>query len=367
MPGRRIRRNFMQTIDSFKEGLKVEDSIRASVLMLIGLYGGSGSGKTVTALIWARGMAGPDAVIGAIDTEQKRLTIAADIADELAAKHYGRPVPKTRVVHLDAPYHPLRYVAAGALLLKAGCQAIVVDSMSHSWNGEGGYLDLKEEALNRMAGNDWKKRETCAMAAAAQTKPHTHSRLFNFMTHLPVPTILCFRAVEKTRIGKSSDNRTEIKRDDFTSPIHDNLLIYEMLVSGECSQSEGIGGYVSFRGPGRKTTHPEIMGLLPKEDEQFGFKHAEALAAWCAGKSPVATTKAPAVESPTKKLEIELWQLLKPIRKPGEKDWGKSGANEWLWREGILDPATEPPQTAPHLTAEQFKKTIAATKERLAE
>ena len=352
----------METVEAFKAGLKVEDSVRASVLMLIGLYGGSGSGKSVTALVWARGMAGPDAVIGAIDTEQKRMTIAADIADSLAEKHYGRPVPKTRIVHLDAPYHPLRYVAAGEMLLKAGCKAIVCDSVSHSWNGDGGYLDLKEAALSRMAGDDWKKREACAMAAAAQTKPHTHSKLFNFMTHLPVPTILCFRAIEKTKIGKGATGRTEITKDEFTTPIHDGLLIYEMLVSGECSQRDGIGGYISFRGPGRKTTHPSIMQLLPKEDEQFNFAHAEALAAWCSGKSTAPPKKE---ESPTKALELELWKLLAPIRTPNVKEWSKSGANEWLWREGILDATAEPPEMVPHLSIDQYQRVITATKERL--
>lgn len=270
------------SVAEFKNGLKVVDSTRAQVLMLIGLYGGTGSGKTVTAILWALGMVGQDGLIGIVDTEQKRSTLAADIVEKLGQKHYGRAIRKPKIVHLDAPFNPLRYVAAIELLIEAGCQAIVVDSMTHAWSGEGGYLDLKEDALYRMAGEDWKKRETCSMAAAARTKPHTHGRLFNAVTHLPVPTILCFRSVEKTRMGKDDRGKTTITKDDYSTPVQESTLIYEMLISGEVTAKDGIGGHCSFRGPGRKHTHPDILSLLPKENEQFSISHGEALARWCA-------------------------------------------------------------------------------------
>lgn len=294
------------TVDQFKKDLAAVDATRAQVLMLIGLYGGTGSGKTVTAILWALGMVGPDGVVGIVDTEQKRSTLAADIVEkQLGPKHYGRAVRKPKIVHLDAPFNPLRYVAAMELLLEAGCQAIVVDSMTHAWSGDGGYLDMKEETLYRMAGEDWKKRETCAMAAAARTKPHTHGRLFNAVTHMPVPTILCFRSVEKTRMGKDDRGKTTITKDDYSTPVQESTLIYEMLISGEVTSKDGIGGHCSFRGPGRKHTHPDILALLPKENEQFTIAHGEALARWCAnpGQSqsaagPVSESNPPAVLKP---------------------------------------------------------------------
>lgn len=349
-------------VDDFKKDLQIVDSVRSQVLMLCGLYGTSGSGKTVTALIWAIGMVGPDALIGIVDTEQKRSTIAVDIVEKMAREHYGKAIPKIKVIHLAAPYNPLRYVAAIQMLVDAGCKAVIVDSMSHSWNGEGGYLEMKEEALQRMAGDDWKKREACAMAAAARVKPQTHAKLFNVVTHLPIPTILCFRGVEKTKMSKDANNKTEIKKDEYSTPVHEATLIFEMLISGECYPRDGIGGHCSFRGPGRKHTHPDILKLLPAEGEQFTFKHGEALAAWCRNASavPATTPQTPPITTPaTKKPDDDprkaslrkLWELLTPVR-GADKNW--TGAEIWLNSQKIITDS----QTVLGLTLEDLQIVI---------
>lgn len=281
------------TISEFSNQLVIEPSSRSSVLMLMGFFGYSSGGKTVTALIAATGLVGPDAKIGIVDTEQKRSGLAVDVVRQMAIQRYGKS-PEFVVIYLDPPFHPLKYVAGLRKLQEAGCKAMVVDSLSHAWNGEGGYLELKEEALSRMAGDDWKKREACAMAAAARTKPQTHAKLVDALLHLKVPVILCFRGKEKTHIGKDDRNKTEIKRDDFATPIQEEGLIYEMLISGECRPNEdGIGGYCRFTGPGTKHTHPQLLALLPKPGEQFGFQHAENIAKWCAnpGSAPSANPK----------------------------------------------------------------------------
>lgn len=322
------------SIEDFKKDLVIVDSVRSQVLMLIGLFGGSGGGKTVTAIIWAVGMAGPDAKIGVIDTEQKRSTIAADVVEDLAKKHYGRPIPKIKVIHISEPFHPLKYVAGMQLLVEAGCKAIVVDSTSHAWNGPGGYLELKEEALQRMAGDDWKKRETCAMAAAARTKPQTHGKLFNAITQCPIPLILCFRGVDKTRMSKGADGKMQIAKDEFSTPIQESNLIFEMLISGEVYARDGIGGYCSFRGPNRKHTHPTILSLLPKEEEQFHFSHGEAIARWCAGSTSVPASKPPVSpdDARLKGLKKELFRITQP------KHGGSAeGLQQWLWDEALLD------------------------------
>jgi hypothetical protein len=62
----------------------------------------------------------------------------------------------------------------------------------------------------------------------------------------------------------------------------------------------------------------------------------------------------------TKKLAAELWAILKPVR-GSERKWDT--ANQWLWREEILDGAI--PESAPDLTPERFDEVIKAAKERL--
>ncbi len=271
----------MTSVEDFAKDIQIVPSSRSHVSMLIGFFGGSGGGKTVTALLVAIGMA-RGGKVGIVDTEQKRSGLAADVAKGIAAQKYGKP-PEIVAVYLDPPFHPLKYVAAIRALQNAGCKACVVDSISHAWSGDGGYLDLKEAELHRMAGEDWNKREKCAMAAAARTKPQTHGKLVDALLHAKVLVVLCFRSKEKTRMGKDQQGKTVIKKDEDATPTQEAELIYEMLISGECKANEGgAGGYCRFRGPSCKHTHPAILDLLPSETEQFSLSHAEALADWCA-------------------------------------------------------------------------------------
>lgn len=66
-------------------------------------------------------------------------------------------------------------------------------------------------------------------------------------------------------------------------------------------------------------------------------------------------------------LRKELWNALEPVRgdKPGApaKDW--KAANDWLWKEEILDPAN-PDDVAPKFSAEKFRIVIEKVKAKLA-
>jgi hypothetical protein len=63
-----------------------------------------------------------------------------------------------------------------------------------------------------------------------------------------------------------------------------------------------------------------------------------------------------------KEIAQELWNVLKPVR--GKlPNWDE--ANQWLWREEILDGAV--PETAPNLTSTRFKEVITKAKERIAQ
>jgi len=169
------------------ERITFERATRAQIPLLIGLAGGTGSGKTYTAMELASGMSGgkPFAVI---DTENGR------------ARHYANEFVFDRA-DLTPPFRPERYEDAVLAADAAGYPVIVVDSMSHCWAGEGGILDWQEEELDRMAGADWQKREACKMAAWIKPKmQHKHmvQRLLQVRAHV----ILCFRAEAKIEIVK---------------------------------------------------------------------------------------------------------------------------------------------------------------------
>ncbi len=68
-----------------------------------------------------------------------------------------------------------------------------------------------------------------------------------------------------------------------------------------------------------------------------------------------------APENPTvKELAAQLWKVLEPVR-GALRDW--NAANDWLWREEILDAAR--PEAAPQLSAARFAEVIAKAKSRL--
>ena len=155
---------------------------RENVSLLIGLAGGTGSGKTWSAMSLAKGICG-DKPFAVIDTENGR------------ASHYADQF-RFDVLDLRAPFSPDAYTNAILAADKAGYGAIVVDSMSHVWAGDGGVLDWQENELDRMAGDDWKKREAVKMAAWIKPKmAHKHmvQKLLQVRAHL----ILCFRAEPK--------------------------------------------------------------------------------------------------------------------------------------------------------------------------
>jgi hypothetical protein len=169
-------------------------AVREQVGLLIGMIGGTGSGKTFSALRLASGMAG-DQRFAFIDTEAGR---AKHYADQFSFDHGD----------LQPPFRPETYVDAIVAADKAGYPVIVVDSMSHVWAGDGGVLDWQEEELDRMAGNDWKKREGCKMASWIKPKME-HKKMVQKLLQVRAHMIMCFRAEEKIEMVKE-DGKTKI-------------------------------------------------------------------------------------------------------------------------------------------------------------
>lgn len=90
----------------------------------LALAGPSGSGKTTGALLLAKGLGGPIAVV---DTERGSASLYADIVD-------------FDVMELDPPYTPERYIQAIQAAEKAEYSVLVLDSITHEWAGAGGIL-----------------------------------------------------------------------------------------------------------------------------------------------------------------------------------------------------------------------------------
>jgi hypothetical protein len=188
---------------------------REEIGLLIGLVGASGSGKTYSAMRIAAGIVGKGNKFAVIDTEARRALHYADMFD---FDH----------CELSAPFRPNKYADAIHAADKAGYKAIVVDSMSHEWASEGGILEWQEEELQRMAGDNYQKREACKMAAWIKPKSG-HKQMVTRLLQVKAHLLLCFRAEEKVKMEKV-DGKMQIVPIGF-QPICSKEIPYEMTVS----------------------------------------------------------------------------------------------------------------------------------------
>ena len=155
---------------------EVETAKRQGARLLIQLSGVSGGGKTYTALQLAYGLAGFDAskVVG-ICTENRRMSLNADCLPDGA---------KFKIINFPAPFSPARYKAAIQAAVDAGAEVVVVDSLSHEWESEGGCEWIAHQRNPRFP--DWK-------FAKAE-----HKSFVTFLLQCPAHIIACTRAREKT-------------------------------------------------------------------------------------------------------------------------------------------------------------------------
>jgi hypothetical protein len=115
----------------------------------IALTGVSGAGKTLSALLLAYGLCGEWGKVAVIDTERERARFYADRTDLNIGKFLYAP--------LFAPYSPERYISyvKEAVEVVGGDGVVIIDSLSHAWNNEGGVLEIKDNITNKNGINSY--------------------------------------------------------------------------------------------------------------------------------------------------------------------------------------------------------------------
>lgn len=115
-------------------------AVRKRARLRIALAGPSGSGKTYGALLIAKGLGGKTAVI---DTERNSASLYAHLTGFDA-------------LDLSPPYKPERFIEAIRAAEDAGYDNLVVDSITHEWNGIGGVLEIVDTiAKTSRSGNSY--------------------------------------------------------------------------------------------------------------------------------------------------------------------------------------------------------------------
>ena len=220
------------------------EATRAGIHTLIGIYGGSNSGKTLSALMIARGMVGPDGDIYMIDTESRR-----------GEAYVGHPsVGKYMVSPMDAPYSSERYTAMILEAVEAVRQtgresALVIDSMSHEWEAIGGVMDKAGKIAEARAEKYRRAWDGTIQFGDWKQPKIDHRHMVLEMLGAPLHIIVCLRAKYASRQIERKDyeahgidpNSTRansmVIRDDAQTPIQDAGFIYEMLIQIEVDRA----------------------------------------------------------------------------------------------------------------------------------
>ena len=196
--------------------LNIREAQREGARMVIGIAGISGSGKTYTALQLAWGLAKGNAKkVGFIDTEKRRGSLYADtLVGQNSVVH------KFLIGDLDAPFSPQRYIDAIKEFQAAGVEVLVIDSISHEWEGQGGCEDIANAP-----GPDGKPPKVKRWNKAKAE----HKRFMNALLQCDMHVIACIRArekVEMTQVG----GKTEYKPLGIM-PVCEKNFMFEMTAS----------------------------------------------------------------------------------------------------------------------------------------
>ena len=112
----------------FEKAVKLEAKLRLAIT------GTSGSGKTYTALNIAKYLT--DKRIALVDTEHGSASKYADLFD-------------FDVLDMSPPFHPERFSKLIREAQDAGYGVIILDSLSHAWNGTGGLLEIVDDIATK--------------------------------------------------------------------------------------------------------------------------------------------------------------------------------------------------------------------------
>jgi len=182
--------------------------------------GGSGAGKTVGALLTAKGIIQElnpgikeediwDKIL-VVDTEHERALFRANMTvgnEEIGEfLHYN----------FEAPYDPRRLVKVFDAAKEAGVQVAIVDSLAHFWGGEGGLLDIHEQYGGQF--KDWQKTNK------------VQKTLLDLLTDNQDMHVIATSRVKQDIAMENEDGKTVVKKKGLKAEVRDGFE-YEFAIS----------------------------------------------------------------------------------------------------------------------------------------
>lgn len=166
--------------------MQLKKATRKQVKMRLGISAVSGGGKTYSALLLAKGLVGDWNKIAVIDTENESASLYADLGDY-------------NTLTLGAPFGPERYIDAIKMCEAAGIECIIIDSITHEWDGKGGILEIHSS----MTGNSFTNW--------ASITPR-HNKFLEAILQSKCHVITTVRRKTEYDISKDGNGKTKIEK-----------------------------------------------------------------------------------------------------------------------------------------------------------
>lgn len=189
--------------------IQIRKAARQKAKLRIGLSGPSGSGKTYAGILIAKGILKGDlSKLTIIDTENGSAELYSDMGEY-------------NVIQIASPFTPEKYIEAIKAAEDAGMGVVMIDSVSHEWDGKGGLLESNEIlAQAKFKGNTW--------AAWSETTPR-HQKFIDAIVSSKAHVITTARS--KTDTIQTEDKKIkkvglkEIQREGFEYELTLNFTI----------------------------------------------------------------------------------------------------------------------------------------------
>ena len=279
--------------------LQIKKATKSESKLRMALIGASGSGKTFTALSIAENLGSK---ILFVDTEHGSASKYADIFS-------------FDVVELS-DFAPENFIQAIKLGEANGYDVVIIDSLSHEWNGKGGILELHsaEEKITRNKFTAW-----------AKITPR-HNALIETIVQSKTNVITTMRAKTDYSMNKDERGKTTVENVGL-APIQREGMEYEFDVVAHLDHENNFIV--------QKSRCPT---LNEKIFNKAGIQVAEILKAWLMG-VPQTTVKLPPVN-----LEIVkpiTTATAEPPKADHSADWNQALANPVPPPAGTVSPKTK--------------------------
>jgi hypothetical protein len=209
---------------------------REQVKIMVGLTGPSGSGKTLSALYLAYGITGDWSKIAVVDTENDS---ALYYAGERTGPWHHIPFS----ADMPQGYHPDNWQKAIDAAEAMPIDVLILDSISHEWEGKGGCLELVDALGGKSKFTDGWKRVT-----------PMHRAFIDRMRHCRPHVIATMRSktdyvVEQNDKGKSAPKKVGTKATQREGTDYEFGLIFDIEISHYATSSKDRTGLFAPRHP----------------------------------------------------------------------------------------------------------------------